>query len=138
MTKMQNSQNEIEIKHPLHNPQHVMLRLKELGATLIANSEFQEDTYYVPAHRNFLDEPIVSEWLRIRRTLHTTTINYKRWLPIGAEIQTHCDEYESAVANASALEQILHALDMREIVKVSKNRSVWRLKDVEVAINQVE
>lgn len=129
---------EIEIKHRLHNPEHVHSQLHALGAVQVANAEFQEDTYYVPAHRNFLDEAIISEWLRIRRTADGATITYKRWLPVGADIQTHCDEYEAVIAPVEAVERIFEALDMRSIVCVRKKRSSWRLAHCEVAIDDVD
>jgi len=129
---------EIEIKHRLYNPQYVLSHLQMSGAVQIANAEFQEDTYYVPAHRNFLEQAIISEWLRIRRTADGAMTTYKRWLPVGAEIQTHCDEYEAVIAPVEAVERILEALDMRSIVCVRKKRSSWRLAHCEVAIDEVD
>lgn len=138
MVRLQDGFKEIEIKHRLHNPQHVLSYLQRSGAVQVTNAEFQEDTYYVPAHRNFLDEAIISEWLRVRRTTDIATITYKRWLPIGAEVQTHCDEYEAVIAPVEAVEHMLRALDMRSIVCVRKKRSSWRLAQCEVSIDEVD
>ena len=129
---------EIELKHPIRNPEVVELRLRSLGARQTVDQQYQEDVYYVPAHRDFLAETIVSEWIRIRRTDGGASFNYKRWLPVGAEVQTHCDEYETGVTDVTATELILKALDMREIVRVRKHRSSWLLHDVEVSIDEVE
>ena len=130
---------EIEIKHPLKSSkENLIKRINELGAEQTNKLQIQEDTYYVPKHRNFLDEEIVSEWLRIRKTEKKTNVNFKRWLPIGQENQTHCDEYETSISNVEAMEKIFFALDIKEIVKVRKERSTWLLNGVEIALDSVD
>jgi len=129
---------EVEIKYPIQNPEEIKARLAELGAKSLSTNELQEDTYYVPAHRDFLEPRIVSEWLRIRRTGTKCSINYKLWLPVGAEIATHCDEYESQVNDPEAVEKIFAALDMREIARVHKVRSTWQIDDIEIALDTVK
>ena len=129
---------EVEIKYPIKNPDHVRTVLAKLGAKPQRSAEPQEDIYYVPAHRDFLEPAIVSEWLRIRKTDKKASINYKLWLPIGAEVATHCDEYESVVEDSVALEKIFAALNMKQVVTVKKERSTWLLEDVEIALDTVE
>lgn len=134
---MSEDYKEIEIKHPLKNADKVLLKLKELGAEQKLSHQIQEDIYYVPTHRNFLDEEIVSEWLRVRKTDKGYTFNLKRWQPIGAKVQTHADEYETQVSDVEALQQILFHLDFKEIVTVHKDRSTWILDNIEIAIDVV-
>ncbi len=129
---------EVEVKYPLKNPDHVREVLTKLEAKSTSKAQTQEDTYYVPAHRNFLEPDIVSEWLRIRITPKKCSINYKLWLPFGSEKPTHCDEYETEVENPEALEMILMSLNMTKIVTVKKERSTWLYKDIEIALDTVE
>jgi len=134
---MSKSYKEIEIKHPLKNMDFVVEKLTTLGAEPKLKHQIQEDIYYVPIHRNFLDEEIVSEWLRVRKTDKGMSFNYKRFLPLGAKIQTHADEYETEVSDVIGLQKILQALDFKEIVTVHKDRSTWLLEGIEIAIDNV-
>ena len=128
---------EVEVKYPLNNVSSVIKKLAELQALKRVSDQYQLDVYYTPPHRDFLDNKIVSEWLRLRSTEKKKTINYKRWLPIGAEIQTHCDEYETVVGEIDTITNILVALDFKEIIRVEKKRSSWVYKNVEISIDQV-
>ena len=129
---------EVETKHRLLNSAEVIRRLIELKCEHILTDECQTDTYYTPPHRDFLANDIVSEWLRIREANGRCSINFKQWLPIGAEIQNRCDEYESAVSDAFAVKRILCLLDFREIAVVKKKRNSWMFQGVEISIDEVE
>jgi adenylate cyclase class 2 len=53
----------------------------------------QIDTYFNAPHRDFLAGEIASEWLRLRtetsdHTAERTSINFKRWLPLGAALDS--------------------------------------------------
>ena len=105
---------EIEMKFKLNNSKDVLIILKSLGAEKVVDQEYQCDIYYAPSHRNFFEEEIISEWLRLRRTTSKEHLNYKRWLPIGEKIQTHCEEYETEVSDGFALIKILEYMDFKE------------------------
>jgi adenylate cyclase, class 2 len=127
---------EVERKYTLADPERLIGRLTDLGATP-APSVHQIDSYYNAPHRDFLGPDVISEWLRLREQPGKTSINYKRWLPEGAAVKTHCDEYESAVTDLEALRRTFAALDFTPMVVVDKVRQEWRLDDVVVALDQV-
>jgi predicted adenylyl cyclase CyaB len=85
-----------------------------------------------------LSQKIVSEWLRIRETNKECTFNFKQWLPIGAEIQNQCNEYETVIKDAYALKKTLLLLDFREIIVVNKKRNSWIYENVEISIDCVD
>ncbi|MFC0866380.1 class IV adenylate cyclase [Sphaerimonospora cavernae] len=98
----------------------------------------QVDTYYNAPHRDFLAPDTVSEWLRLRESDHGDSVNYKQWLPAGAVIKTHCDEFETPVEDIEALRRTLQALDFTILVTVEKVREEWVVPGlVEVAFDTV-
>jgi adenylate cyclase, class 2 len=128
---------EVEKKFRIDDPDTLRARLREMGARS-SGTFHQVDQYYNPPHRDFLQPPIVSEWLRLRDQDGTTSINYKRWLPLGAERQTHCDEFESALADGEAVRRLLEALDFKEMVTVTKTREEFLLDDrLTIALDSV-
>lgn len=129
---------EIEVKYPLNNTKEVIARLEQLGAQEGILRDMQEDIYFTPAHRDFLDGDVVSEWLRLRKGKGGESVTFKRYLPLGSRYADHCDEYESTISDIKAMELMFEALDMKEIVRVHKERSTWRLEDTEVALDNVK
>ena len=68
-----------------------------------------------------------------------SSLNFKRWHPLGAKINTHCDEYEATVSDATAVTHILSALDCKEVAVVDKVREEWVTSagDIAVALDEV-
>jgi adenylate cyclase class 2 len=109
-----------------------------MGAKSRGAPSIQEDRYYTPSHKNYLEPAIVSEWLRIRMEPKGASINYKRWLPVGAEIQTHCDEYETPIGNPEVMLKILDATGFKPIVTVKKHRDEFVWGEFVIAFDTVE
>lgn len=128
---------EIELTFPLLNREEFLQKLETIG-TREKHDEFQKDTYFVPQHRNFLEQTPISEWLRIRETDKGASVNYKHWHNKGNSQAVSCDEYETTVSDAKQLYEILKRLDIRPIVTVEKTRSTWMYKDVEIAVDDVK
>ena len=99
--------------------------------------DYQKDTYYVPQHRNFLDEKPISEWLRLRESKEGYSLNYKHWHNKDGENTTSCDEFQTSISDICTLEKILESLNFRKIIIVEKIRNTWQYKDVEIAIDNV-
>ncbi|MBI4426743.1 MAG: class IV adenylate cyclase [Candidatus Kerfeldbacteria bacterium] len=127
---------EVELTFPLLNQEALKRRLAGL-AQPEKQQEYQKDTYYIPAHRNFLKQKPISEWLRIRETSKGATVNYKFWHNQNDEQAVSCDEHETAIADVEAMKNILRRLDIKEVVIVEKRRSTWMYNDVEIAIDEV-
>ncbi len=124
---------ECELKFPLKNVEELVEKLNKIAKPEQQNI-FQKDTYYVPAHRNFLAKKKINEWLRIRETNGGITLNYKNWYPDGI----HCKEFETKIGDVNALKKIFESLNFKEIVVVEKTRSIWTYKNVEIAIDNVK
>jgi adenylate cyclase class 2 len=127
---------EIERKFRINDPDTLRSRLRELGASLEGEMR-QVDTYYNAPHRDFLDAEIVSEWLRVRDEGGCSSLNLKRWLPLGSAESTHCDEFETPVADGEAVRRLLRALDFPELVTVDKVRQQWIAGPIVIAIDTV-
>lgn len=128
---------EVEMKFRLVNVEHVLEILGHFGAVRSTKDEYQCDRYFVPPHRDFFEEDIVSEWLRLRKTDTEEVLNYKRWLPLGAKVQTHCEEYETVVSDGYAMQQIMKYLDFKEIIQVEKVRNCWKYQNILISIDEV-
>lgn len=127
---------EVELTFPLLNTEELAVQLADLAKPQKQN-QYQKDTYYVPAHRNFLKQIPISEWLRIREIQHGAILNYKFWHNQSNEQAVSCDEFETVVTDIEAMRNILRRLDFKEIVMVEKRRSTWMYKDVEIALDDV-
>lgn len=128
---------EVELKFPLLNKDELIEQLNKV-AKLEKEEDYQKDVYYIPAHRNFLDKKPVSEWLRLRETKNKFSINYKNWHKKDNPKAVSCDEFETDINNIESIKKILECLDFKEIVIVEKIRTVWKYKDVEIAIDQIK
>jgi len=129
---------EVEQKFHLQNHTELRERLKEAGAKKLLGEEHQIDTYYNAPHRDFLAEPNVSEWLRLREEKGGASITYKRWLPFETRVKTHCDEFESELSDGEAVRKLLEALDFADLIVVDKHREEWLLDDVVIALDTVK
>ncbi|MFI0411842.1 class IV adenylate cyclase [Actinomadura sp. 3N508] len=124
---------EIEQKYPITNPDALRAVLTDRGGKPRPVVR-QVDTYYNAPHRDFLDAPVITEWLRIRQCDDGASLNFKKW-HLGEDGKaTHCDEYETAVTDAEALRRTLRHLDYTEMVTVDKAREEWDLPDGRIVI----
>lgn len=129
---------EIEIRFPLKNPQKLIEELNS-KAQLIDKDIFQKDTYYVPAHRNFLDNDWPYEWLRLRETANGASINYKHYHRESPDkAADFCDEFQTKIENIDAIKKIFENLNFRDAIIVEKLRSTWGFKNVEIAIDNIK
>lgn len=134
---MANNNIEIEIKFPLSNPEEVIVFLDTHGK-VVSRDIFQRDTYFIPAHRNFLKVNYPFEWLRLRETEKGTSINYKHFYPENAKKTDYCDEFETKIDSADVMRNIFRSLNIQEVVVVEKRRTTWVFEDVEIVIDDVK
>lgn len=118
---------EVELKYMLTEPDAVRAALSKRG-TPAGRPVRQVDVYYTATHRDFLSDPVVSEWLRLREECDgAASLNYKKWHPVGSPEPTHCDEYETSVGDPEAMRRTLAALGYVSCVRVDKHRTQWRV-----------
>jgi adenylate cyclase class 2 len=128
---------EVELKFPLLNIDLLVQKLKSI-AELDGEGINQKDTYYLPAHKNFLEKNPISEWLRLRESEKDISINYKNWHNDVNVQAVSCDEFESKIEDVLALKNILERLDFKELIVVDKNRTTYKYNDCEIAIDSVK
>ena len=130
---------ETEIKIKLSD-----IEYKNLKLDLDRNGKFlkeihQKDTYYSPKFRDFLAHEYPYEWLRIGQRGNQIIVNYKHWYPEGTKINTHCDEYEVEIDDATNMDKIFKVLDLEVIAVVDKMRKKYMYKNkYEVSLDYVE
>jgi len=127
---------EIEIKVKVDDTKILEEFLKNKGEFKFENK--QVDQYFVPTHRDFTQVSPIKEWLRLRVEDDKNTINYKNWHYQDDGKAYHCDEYEIIVDSAEKAQNILKALDFKELVIVDKIRKVYTYNDFEISIDIVK
>lgn len=135
---MANKDIEIEIKLPLNNKDKVINFLNK-NAEIKAENLRQKDTYYTPAHKNFLEVSVKPfQYLRVRESEKGDFFTYKYCHPENSKIVDYFDEFETKVDDSKSLVKILDVLEFKEILAVDKIRNTWQLDDVEIAIDDVK
>jgi len=132
---MAGNNKEIEIKVKIERKDKLLSFLKT-NAKYIGGSR-QIDEYFVPAHRDFLSQQPVKEWLRLRSEGDEHTINYKNFHFDEDGKTTECDEFETQIADIGKMRHIFDALNMNHIVTVDKLRNSWLYKDYEISADEV-
>ncbi|WP_439675813.1 class IV adenylate cyclase [Embleya sp. MST-111070] len=128
---------EVEQKYELPAPRSLIDELDALGAER-GRATRQIDAYFNAPHKDFLAPDVVSDWLRVRiEDDGRASLNFKRWLPLDATVKTHCDEYETSIADPEAVRRTLAALDFTELITVDKTRREWTTDDLAIGIDTV-
>lgn len=128
---------EIELKFPLLNTDEVIKFLDD-NAQSVKKDISQKDSYFIPAHRDFLGVKFPFEWLRLRESEKGFSLDYKHFYPENVEKTDYCDEFQTKLEDANSMRKILKNLDFNESVIVDKIRSTWLFKNVEIAIDDVK
>lgn len=126
---------EVELKFPLENAEEL---IEKLGKISLPSVSWQRDTYFIPPHRNFLEQNPISEWFRIReiRGKGKVVLNYKNWHNKEGRAVS-CDEAETEIEDINALRKILQSLDFKEIAVVEKERKNWKHNNTVISIDNV-
>jgi adenylate cyclase class 2 len=129
---------EVEIKLPVDESTFLSVKNKLKNTAAFVKNKREVDDYFTPAHRNFLSPQFPFEWLRLRKQDNSVIFTYKHYYPENAEIDTHCDEFESEIKNPEIFGKILKALDFKKLITVDKFREAYRTADFEFALDKVE
>jgi adenylate cyclase class 2 len=127
---------EIEIKVKIQDSRELEKLLAKDGKFKFESK--QMDQYYTPAHRDFMAQKPVEEWLRVRDEEGTYSINYKKFDYSNSSRANYCEEYEIKVESAEELKKILQLLDFKLLTDVDKLRKCWDLGDYEIALDTVK
>ncbi len=135
---MAHNDTEIELKFELTEERfnNVHDKVKELAK--FKKISGQKDTYYTPAHKNYLEPKYPYEWLSVRERDNRVILNYKHFYPEEADVKTHCDEYNIEITDLERFNKLFQILDFLILVVVKKERWVYRLDDeFEIALDDV-
>ncbi|NLI74536.1 MAG: class IV adenylate cyclase [Euryarchaeota archaeon] len=123
---------EIEIKSPIADPDEIRNKLVILGATHIKNVH-QRDSYFSHPCRDF---GITDEALRIRQQEGNETLYYK-----GPKIDLETkarEEIALPLTNGEVMRTILQRIGFIEVISIEKDRYIYQLNNVEVALDYIE
>jgi adenylate cyclase, class 2 len=123
---------EIEKKYRLTDEQReqVLANLKDFGAEYLGE-EFEINELYgnVTLRKR-------SAVVRVRKIQDKTILTYKQRLASPTAIK-HQIEYETEVADAEAIGKIIESLGFKKLLVYEKRRQTWRLKNIEVLIDEL-
>jgi len=136
---MAHQDTEIEIKFCLTKSSYQKLEKKLAKLAKFTGDNRQIDRYFNAPHRDFLAPKHPIEYLRLRESNGSSSINYKFWYQNSKGTSTHCDEYESEISSTTALKKILTKLDFKEYLTVDKTRKSYIVDDnFEVDLDEVK
>lgn len=128
---------EVEIKVGVENLEDIRKKVAKMGK--LVKSINQIDEYYVPCHRNFFDQKVRTEWLRIRTNPDKTVFEYD--VSVNKDKngkQEYAKEYETGISDPEEFRKILNFLDFKKVTTVDKFREYWICGNIEVALDRVK
>jgi adenylate cyclase class 2 len=134
---------EVEVKVPITDSEKMKQKLLDSGARML-NSEIQIDTYFDHPCRTFEDTDEAVR-VRTRRPLDELEIDSSHTLneltykgpKIDKETKTRL-EYSVGINDVDSLSSILESLGFESVVKVTKKRTFFDLRDITISIDDVE
>lgn len=127
---------EIEIRVRVEKKEPLLNFLEKHGS--LKSEKHQSDEYFTPAHKNFIKEKPIKEWLRLRKEGDKYSLDYKNWHYNDDGKAYHCDEYEVKLENADGLVNILKALNFESLIIVDKQRKTFQFENYEIALDSVK
>ena len=122
---------EIEVKAQCDDPRSIEIKLKDINAKFEKVIK-QKDIYFSHPSKDFAD---TDEALRLRHENDSWTLHYKG-PKIDGETKTR-EELGLDITDPDTLINILNKLGFNESAVVEKIRTVYRLDNVEIAIDNV-
>ena len=123
---------EIEKKFRLSDDwrEQILANLEGLGAQFVSE-DFEENTLY---GGGILDEKRAV--LRLRKIGNKTVLTYKERVENNSDIK-HQTEFETIVESAEEIENIIAHLGFTKALVYEKRRKTWRLRDVEIMLDEL-
>lgn len=123
---------EIEKKYRLRDDalESITESLKDLSVNF-EGEDFEENTIY---GGEVLDA--TTSIVRIRRTQNRALVTFKRRVENTSDVKQQI-EYETEIADAEAMDKILRELGLEPRLVYEKRRKTWRLRSVEVVVDEL-
>lgn len=110
--------------------ERISKRLPEIGARF-DREDFEENTLFGGGFLN-----VNSAALRVRKTERKTILTYKRRQPSASAIKQQI-EHETEIGDAETVTEIFRNLGYRPALVYEKRRQTWRLKNVEIVLDEL-
>jgi adenylate cyclase class 2 len=129
---MERSKREVEIKLPFDSPAQAVEKLETLGAELVRERLFEDNLLFDREH-----DPLKgsNRLLRLRREGDSALLTFKS-APPGKQAYKVRLEDESVVDDPDAVERLLQGLGFRPIYRYQKYRTLYRLGDLEICLDE--
>lgn len=123
---------ETEKKYRMNAEQReqVLKNLEEIGAEFL-HKEFEVNQIY---GGGILEDE--KSALRIRKTAGKTLLTYKRRVGNLSDLKQHI-EYETEIADAETMENIIKALGFELGLVYEKHRQTWHFQNVEIVLDEL-
>jgi len=132
MRPMEPSRNEVEIKLRVASARDAVDRIEKLGAVLHHPREFEDNLVYDLPSRMLRKS---KQLLRLRRKGPAVTLTFKSKAP-GEHRHKVYVEHETRVEDGDELRCILDALGYSPWYRYQKYRSIYRLEELEIAVDE--
>jgi len=132
MLPMKPSRNEVEIKLRVASARDAVDRIEKLGAVLHRQREFEDNLVYDLPSRVLRN---AKQLLRLRREGSAVTLTFKSKAP-GEHRHKVYVEHETRVEDGDELHRILTALGYSPWYRYQKYRSIYRLEQLEITVDE--
>ena len=132
MLPMKPSRNEVEIKLRVASARDAVDRIEKLGAVLHRPREFEDNLVYDLPSRVLRN---AKQLLRLRREGSAVTLTFKSKAP-GKHRHKVYVEHETRVEDGDELHRILTALGYSPWYRYQKYRSIYRLEELEITVDE--
>jgi adenylate cyclase class 2 len=129
---MEPSRNEVEIKLRVASARDAVGRIEKLGAVLHRPRELEDNHVYDLPSRVLRN---AKQLLRLRRKGTAVTLTFKSKAP-GEHRHKVYVEHETPVENGDEMHRILTALGYSPWYRYQKYRSLYRLEEIEIAVDE--
>lgn len=110
--------------------ERISRRLPEIGARF-EGADFEENTLFGGGFLSFKNAA-----LRVRKTEKKIILTYKQRQPSKSAVK-HQIEYETEIGDAETITEIFKNLGYRPALVYEKRRQTWRLKNVEIVLDEL-
>ncbi len=132
MCPMRGGMHEIEVKLPFESAAAARERVERLGARLARPRHFEDNLVLDRVHDRLVAAGVL---LRLRRAGGRAVLTLK--LPVGGDHRHKVrEEHETAVDDADAALEILRGLGFSTVYRYQKHRTVFRLGDLTLCLDE--
>ena len=129
---------EIEVEVTFDNTKEEVIKVLS-KYEYVGEKEIIDVYYYDPLRSNLQPESDLrlNETFRIRKTKKGNYLTYKKQHFKG-KLWVYSDEYETKVEDYNTIKKIIKILGLKELIKVHDRRNIYKYKDFEIELEDIE